>query len=69
MSNTFKFFARTAFRFAPLAFLPYAASNPQAWWGGSKTKKNKIDSRIYTSVLESNLPCEDRKDTIQLTSI
>ena len=68
MANRFKSFANIAFRMAPLAVLPLTFSNPQAFWG-SKMKKNKIDERIFTSVLESNLPCEDRKDVLQLTGI
>jgi len=70
MSSAFKFFARNVFKVVPLAFLPLAISNPKAiWLWGNKLKQNSIENRIYTSVLESNLPCEDRKDVLQLTSI
>ena len=68
MANTFKFFSNIAFKVAPLAVLPFVVSKPQAFWG-SKLKQNKMDNRIFTSVLESNLPCEDRKDVFQLNSI
>lgn len=32
-------------------------------------KPNVIDERVHEIQLESNLPCEDRKDVIQLQSI
>ena len=70
MSATFKFFSRNLFRMAPLAFLPLVATRPKALWPwGTKLKQNNLRNRIFTSVLESNFPCEDRKDILQLTSI
>ena len=69
MSSSFRFFARVAFRMAPLALLSLTFSNPKAFFWGSKLKQNKMEHRIFTSVLESNLPCEDRKDVLQLTGI
>ena len=69
MSSTFKFFAKTLFRAAPIALLPLAISNHQAFFWSSKLQQNKIENRIFTSVLESNSPCEDRKDVLQLTAI
>ena len=54
---------------APLALIPFTLSNPQMFWWGKKLERNKLDNRLHTSVLESNFPCEDRKDVLQLSSI
>ena len=63
MSSAFRYFAQNAFKFAPIALLSLSATRPQAFFG-SKHKKNQIKNRVYTSLLESNLPCEDRKDVL-----
>jgi len=69
MYSWFKSFARVAVRLAPIAFLPFGLSNPQAFFWNSKYKQNSINNRVHISVIESNHPCEDRKDVLQLTSI
>jgi hypothetical protein len=60
-----------ALRFAPLAFVPWTVMSPQSFFWRKKTtlKPNVIDERVHEIQLESNLPCEDRKDVLQLQSI
>jgi len=63
---------KMALRIAPVAFLPWEVISPQTFsfpFWGSKLKRNMIDERVHQIVLESNSPCEDRRDVLQLKSI
>ena len=68
----FKKFLHLGLRMAPLALVPWylqVTSNCFFWNSGPSLAKNKLDNRTHIQVEVSNSPCEDRNDTLQLTSI
>lgn len=71
MKSLFSKAMNMALRMFPVAFVPWAVMSPQSFFWGTKStlKPNVIDSRVHEIQLESNLPCEDRKDVLQLRSI
>jgi hypothetical protein len=68
----FTHFLKMTLRIAPIAIIPWAISPPQSffWSKSNKSfKPNLINERVHQIVLESNFPCEDRRDVLQLTAI
>ena len=58
-----------ALRMSPAALMPLFLSPNCFFWNRATIKPNILENRIHTSVLESNYPCEDRRDFKQLTAI
>lgn len=68
----FKQFLQLGLRLVPLTLLPWYTqvhSNCFFWNRGPSLTKNKLENRSHIQVEISNSPCEDRNDTLQLTSI
>lgn len=70
--SVFKKLLQAGLKLMPVALLPWymqARSNCFFWNSGPSLARNKLENRSHTQVEISNSPCEDRNDTLQLTSI
>jgi hypothetical protein len=70
--STFKKLLQVGLRLMPVALLPWYTqlrSNCFFWNSGPSLARNKLENRSHIQVEISNSPCEDRNDTLQLTSI
>lgn len=70
--SVFKKLLQVGLKLMPVALLPWymqTRSNCFFWNSGPSLVRNKLENRSHIQVEISNSPCEDRNDTLQLTSI
>lgn len=70
--SVFKRLLQAGLKLMPVALLPWymqTRSNCFFWNSGPSLARNKLENRSHIQVEISNSPCEDRHDTLQLTSI
>jgi hypothetical protein len=70
--SVFKKLLQVGLKLMPVALMPWymqTRSNCFFWNNGPSLARNKLENRSHVQVEISNSPCEDRNDTLQLTSI